>query len=134
MIKKNIQNIGKLNYLLAIATGKNKEIRSITRKNKENIVGDFIITIAKNVVILTNHQNGRREPIIVKKWKEIESEPDTFFAVKTHIKTREFLDSDGCRWEYNFSALTRDEWIAVYEKNGEELYNISLYRYIRIRK
>ncbi len=128
MIKENVQDIGKLNYLLAILTGKNKKIRRIEGKNEEEIVGDFIITLAKKAVILTKYQNGRREPVIVKKWKEIKGNSNIFFTIKPNFKTKEFLDSDGLKWEYNFPALTRDEWIMVYEKNGEELYNISLYK------
>ena len=128
MIKENVQDIGKLNYLLAILIGKNKKIRSIKGKNEEEIVGDFIITIAKKAVILTKYQNGRREPVIVKKWKEIKDNSNIFFTIKPNFKTKEFLDNDGLKWEYSFSTLTRDEWIMVYEKNGEELYNMSLYK------
>jgi len=82
-IQKNIYNIGKLAYPLAILTGKNYQVKKITKeivsKDKESkqieIPGDFIITISKKNVILTKHQNGRREPIIAtyfprKKFKE----------------------------------------------------------------
>lgn len=134
---KNIQNIGKFNYLLTSLIGKNRKVRYIkTKDNGEHkIDGDFIITIGKKHVILTDYQNGRRVPIIVKKWKETKEDVDRFMDTmrqtgnldkEPNIKTKIFIDSDGLKWEYNFSNLSRNEWIMVYETNGNELYNIVL--------
>ena len=110
-IKKDIENIGLINYPWTIITGRNREVYYLT-KGKEQIHGKFILTIGKKAVILTDHINGRREPIIVRKWKRIEK--STVF-----LYTEKFKDSKG--WEWIYSKDERGgQWMAIEDKNGQE--------------
>lgn len=106
-ISKSIYNIGKLAYPLAILSGKNHQVKKVTKeivnKNKEakqiEIPGDFIITIGKKYVILTKHQNGRREPIIVKPWKR----GDAFH--ENGRKTIPYIDVESYNWFHIFDEV-----------------------------
>ncbi len=118
-IQKSIYNIGMLAYPLAILTGKNYQVKKITReivnKNKESkqveIPGNFIITIGKKNVILTKHQNGRREPIIVKPWKR----GDVFY--EDNGKTIPYFDIESYNW---FHILDEVGEIVTFFKDREK--------------
>ncbi|MBU2529921.1 MAG: hypothetical protein KKD35_02680 [Elusimicrobia bacterium] len=119
-IPKSIYNIGKLAYPLAILTGKNYQVKKITKeivnKNKEakqiEIPGDFIMTIGKKNVILTKHQNGRREPIIVRPWKK--NEP--FY--KGHWKIIPYVDVESYNWFHVFDNL--GEFVSLFKEEKNE--------------
>lgn len=95
---KNLQNIGLLNYSLTILFGKTRNLLHIVKYNQTNehkgkeldfIYGDFIVTMGKKAIILTNQIEGkRREPYVVKKWSNIteKSESDELlFKIKIFL-------------------------------------------------
>ena len=70
-MKKDVRNIGSLKYIWTILTGKNRQIKLLTEKG-EKIQGQFVITMGKNAVIITDIQDGKRIPVLVRPWKKIE--------------------------------------------------------------
>ncbi len=145
-MNEDIQNIGRFNYLWTIFIGKNREIAKITKRiynkngyDEENINGDFIITIGNKAIILTKYRNGRREPIIVRKWqtdKKIQKDEDFTYNFikriekeKSPAKIQNFIDNAGYRWKYFVAKdfLGRNEFIDVYKpKNGNLIYTIQI--------
>jgi hypothetical protein len=97
MIEKQINNIGQINYFITILTGTNREV--IIFKDNNELEGNFIITIGKKAIILTNTQNNRREPIIVKKWNKVDKPKEGIFSL-TDKYYRIFIDTDGWIWSY----------------------------------
>ena len=117
ILEKDLENIGLFKYTWTIITGKNREVSHIS-KNRERILGEFIITIGNRAVIITNQINGRRTPIIVRRWKKID-ESDFM------LHSKKYKDSKGLKWiisKYN----NGNEFVIVNDENGKEVYHISL--------
>ncbi|MFC1615775.1 hypothetical protein ACFL21_01430 [Patescibacteria group bacterium] len=127
MIEKTIQNIGRFKYLLTIIFGKNRQVSEIVMKDsKEFVNDDFVITIGKKAVILTNLENGRRVPIIVKRWKQIKAKSEDLAKVFNEPKENSFktyIDSEGFKWEHNYNVMG-GEWLTAYDDNNNELFDI----------
>ena len=81
-MKKNIYNIGLLNYFFTTIFGKNRQIITeiIEWKDKhgetktESSICDYIITIGKKAIIITTanpNNSAIRLPLVVKSWKQI---------------------------------------------------------------
>ncbi len=118
-----IENIG-LGYLWTILTGKNREYREFSDVlNGDTVKGEFIVTVGKRAIIATQVQNGKRVPIIVKRWRRtggsdkkelpfvcpveypILREDDAHFIVEW------FIDSD------------RNEWSCYHSDAGHNFVN-----------
>ena len=118
-MEKSIYNIGKLGYLLTILFGKNKEIKKVTKeivdKNKGakqiDIPGNLIITIGKKNVIITNNQNGRREPIIVKPWVKGQT------IYENNKKVIPYMDNESYNWFYTFDNI--GELVTFFKESDE---------------
>lgn len=135
---EDVQNIGFLNYLWTIITGKNREVIEITEReyksdkySEKTVEGDFVITIGKKVVILTKYRNGRREPVIVRKWQKTQN--DNFVNViggldrlsNSSFKADTFIDNAGYKWVYFVDG--NNQWITVNEPdNGKLIYEIQI--------
>jgi len=98
------RSISKIIYTKSIITGRNVQVTQILKQDVENdflLDGDFVLTIGKNIIILTRD----RIPVIVKKWQLIPLEehvtienaaPYLFSGVKI---AEVYKDSDGWIWE-----------------------------------
>ncbi len=131
-MQKDIQKIGNFNYFWAILTGKNKKVIEIVKKNyinneeysEEIIRGDFIITISKKFVILTEYKNNKRCPLIVRKWKEEKNEEDFIWdyfnslAPQKNYKTKSYTDNKGYKWLYHSDMKNL---IFIHEPNNDRL-------------
>jgi CheY-like chemotaxis protein len=117
-IEKSIENIGRLNYTWTIITGKNKELTYLA-KNDTKIDGSFILTLGKNAVILTDIINGKRIPIIVRKWKKTDE-----FAKFENINV--YKDSSGFIWRY-LNNVKGNEHITLDDDEGNEIYNMFIF-------
>ncbi|MBD3328635.1 hypothetical protein GF340_05025 [Candidatus Peregrinibacteria bacterium] len=113
---KSIENIGLLKYTWTILTGKNRQIEYFAEKG-ERIRGEFIITLGKNAVILTNISEGKRIPIIVRPWEKIEDN-------NLFMRITKFIDNKNFEWI--FSSQNGNEFIEVNDENGDELYTMNL--------
>ena len=136
-MNEDIQNIGLFNYLWIIITGKNREIAEIKKRNynddkyiEEVIGGDFIITIGKKAIILTKYRNGRREPVIVRKWQKTQNDNFVDFVSglgklsNSTFRADTFIDNAGYKWTY---CIDDNQWITVHEPdNGKIIYEIKI--------
>lgn len=136
-MNEDVQNIGRFNYLWTIINGKNREIVKITERiynengyDEKSIDGDFIITIGKRAVILTKYRNGRREPIIVRKWQKAQNDEFIDFVsglgnlANSSFKAETFIDNAGYKWTY---CVDENQWITVHEpNNGKLIYEIQI--------
>ena len=128
-MKKDIKRISKLKYLFTIIFGRNREVSYIKDKDNNIIDGNFILTIGRSAVILTDTVNGRREPVIVKSWNRGKKMLKELDIVNMNRKIfKEFIDSDGLTWTYLYSGLTKSESVCLYEdiEKGKVLYSIAL--------
>lgn len=127
---EDVQNIGRLNYLWTILTGKNRQfyefedlkfadgLDDLVEKglvSQDSIIrGDIVVTIGKKAVIVTCSVpwllNSKRGPIVVKRWREIKE--------STSSSEQQFVDSDGNRWIY-YRNKTQLECI---DTNGNIVY------------
>lgn len=100
------RSIGTFRYSMAIMKGNNRQVTQMIEHidgEKFSISGDFLLTIGKKMVILTQD----RKPVIVKRWSPctLESYIDvqkmtvlSFSGVKV---SEVYQDSDGWIWEGN---------------------------------
>lgn len=104
-MKKNIYNIGLLNYFFTTIFGKNRQIITeiIEWKDKhgetktESSICDYIITIGKKAIIITTanpNNSAIRLPLVVKSWKQI-GKTESFIE-----KISFYRDVDGHFWKY----------------------------------
>ncbi len=91
----HIERISHWGYLFAIIFGKNREAEGINFERGGDtpidryLDGNFIVTITNSILIVTDMVNGKRVPIIVKKWvKKSEQHQDVY------------TDVDGNQWLY----------------------------------
>ena len=98
------RSISKIIYTKSIITGRNVQVTQILKQDVENdflLDGDFVLTIGKNIIILTRD----KIPVIVKKWQLIPLEDHITFEkaapfLLTGVKIAEvYKDSDGWIWE-----------------------------------
>lgn len=105
--KSRIENIG-FGYIWTILTGKNREYSEFGDVLSGKIIkGDFIVTVGKRAIIATQLQNGKRVPIIVKRWRKMgESDKKEYPVLQqgdAQFKAEWFIDSDHNNWSYYFS-------------------------------
>ena len=117
------RSIGKINYMKSIIIGRNvqvSEIRKHDGKNEFLLDGDFVLTIGKNIVILTRDII----PVIVKKWQLIPLEEYITFKNATPfllsgVKIAEvYKDNDGWIWE----GIVDDDGNHFQVKDGDNYY------------
>lgn len=98
----HIEDIGKLNYSKSILLGKNKRIRRFNLKIEgeesldKDLNGNFIATITNSCLIITDFVNGKRIPIIVRKWRKVKQL--SMFKNKDYDY---YNDVDGNNWIYS---------------------------------
>ena len=138
-MEEDIQSIGKINYLLTIITGKNREVKEIRKRdpnngsedNYETIHGDYIITIGRKAVIITQSFGNNQVPIVVKKWRKTRNDEfDDFMKSMTSMagstfKAITYRDNDGYKWKYSRSGY-EDEWITMHGEDGYVKYEIKI--------
>lgn len=109
-----MQYIGLILYIRTILFGRSFESSDfvITKiidgegKSEQTIIGDFIVTVGKRAVIITESTNDGRSPIITKRWKGEEViESDGMFG--DHSEFRMYEDVDGRKWTYTITTDKR---------------------------
>jgi len=106
--KTRIENISGGGYLWTILTGRSRHYYEFGDVQAGKIIkGEFIVTIGKRAIIATQVQNGRRMPIIVKRWSKV-GESDAKENPKlqqddAQFNVEWFVDSDRNNWSYYYS-------------------------------
>jgi hypothetical protein len=93
MINK-VENIGTLNYLRAITFGKGFRVRYIAQDDQE-FDNSYLLTIHDKFLILTEMRDGKRCPVLIKKWKKM---PKLVITATGMPETVRWKDDDGWVW------------------------------------
>ena len=120
----DVENIGRLNYVLSILFGKNRAVRLFsTEKNSKTITkrylekDEMIVTISKNFLIVTEVIKEKRMPIIVKKWEQQPEIKIPFSLLRQ--RGIEYKDSGGNSWLYLRTPGSSDS-LGVKTKSNEK--------------
>jgi len=105
--KNRLENIS-LGYPWTILTGRNRQFHEFSDVENGNIMrGDFIVTIGKRAIIATQVQDGKRVPIIVRRWKKVGKSDKSEYPVlqqgDAQFIAEWFIDSDHHNWTYYHS-------------------------------
>jgi|GEM_PF-2539978 len=121
---KHIENIGALRYFISIIIGSNYRVVSL-QEDGEDVEGDFLATISKKVFILTEQKDGRRCPIIVRKWKK-GTQKSMPIPLMGEIHTTSFVDLDAQIWKLTKSGSAAAILQGYKPMFGELKYQLSL--------
>lgn len=134
-VQEYIEPIGRLSFLAAIIFGENLQIKELVNYTynaegeqiKHPQQGDFFVTISRKTVILTHSLNGKRTPLVCKRWNKVPNRKlDQLLCSlgdstgrKVSVKT--FLDSEGMLWTYRNHS---EEGISLTVNGGENNFVI----------
>lgn len=125
----SVSNIGSIRYLSTIFLGNNRQvIKILDVASGEYIYGDYIISIGKKAVILTEERDGRRVPLIVKNWNKQKEkhESSVFVGAGKNYEEDTYFDTDNRKWVYTCELRTNTRWITYFSHEGKELFHFVL--------
>ena len=122
-MKFEVDNIGKLKYVLAIIFGSNKVVKTFCAGGDDEPDirrfedGRMIVTISKDVLIITELIDGKRKPILVRKWKQ---KPRLKVPFADFLPDGiEYEDSKGNNWLYLINR-GKSPSLNLHHKSGEK--------------
>jgi len=130
-----IENVGFFARFRTVLSGKNRQFREFTDAiNGDTITGDFIVTIGKRAIIVTQVKNGRRVPIIIKQWMKTKTfkskgkQPMFLLSCEDdRVIIEEFIDSDKNKWIHTSLVNAEGEGskVACEDNNNNLIYEFN---------
>lgn len=117
-----IENIGMLSYMWAIATGRSYRVSDI-ECGGERLDKGYFLTVHKRFVVLTELKDGKRSPLIVKRWEK-QDDLYSFLRTSETAKITDYLDRDGWKWTLNPGDRIGGSSLCAYDTEGKEILTI----------